>query len=718
MKQSFVRRWALPVLACTFALASSQPGWAAQSATPLKIDESSRVTLTGNVRPEANSRNDRGAVESSKMFEHLRLVMQRSAKSEAALDAFMERQQTPGSADFHRWLTPSQLGEQYGPSKADIATVSGWLEKHGFAVNRVSASGMLIDFSGTAGQIKEAFGTEIHNLQVKGQNHFANMQDPQIPAALASVIGGIASLHDFKPVSQRTPVTPLTTTQKSKSAVSPLYTVNADYQLVVPADLATIYDFNPVFSLGNAGQGQTVVLLERTDLYSNNDYYTFRTTFGLDKYKSSSFSVVHPDNCPDPGVLTGDDGEASVDVEWAAAAAPAAKIELASCADSSTNFGAFTALEGIIDADDANHRPSIVSLSYGSPESENGASGNSYIYHLYQQAASEGISVFVSSGDAGAAVANQNQEYATYGITVNALASTPFNLAAGGTDFGDSYFGTNSKYWKSTNSSVYSSAKSYIPEIPWNDSCASKLIATVLGFSTTYGANGACNNSPGNEFLDTAAGSGGPSACAHGNATKAPVTSGTCKGYAKPSWQHNLAGVPNDGVRDLPDVSMFAANGVWGHYFVLCYSNPAGGGVPCTGAPSGWAGAGGTSFVAPILAGVQALVNQAWGPRQGNPDYAYYAIAHHEYGSNGNSSCNSDQNGGGDCVFHDVTLGDIDVDCVGTVKCFDPSGAVGVLSLSTTVYDPAYRAHKGWDFATGIGTLDVTRLVLAWGLYH
>jgi subtilase family serine protease len=704
------------VLGCALALtvtlsaAAAVQGSPRQPAITKKIDETRLARLVGNVRPEANSRNDRGAVGDSMQLQHLQLLLQRPADSEAALSAYMDRLQTPGNRDYHNWLTAEQLGATYGPSTADIDTVSAWLQMHGFQVNGVSPSGTRIDFSGTAGQVIEAFKTEIHQLDVKGEKHFANMQDPQIPEALSSVVAGVASLHDFKPHAMRTPITPMTAKGATPSAVSPNYTVDANYQLVVPADLQTIYDFTPAYKSG-AGQGQTVILLERTDLYSNADYTTFRKTFGLNAYKSSKFSVVHPGGCVDPGVVVGDDGEAAVDVEWAAAAAPGANIELASCADSSTNFGAFIALQSLIDE---RHRPAIVSLSYGGPESEQGAAGNLYVYQLYQQAAAEGVSVFVSAGDSGAASDSQNYAYAHNGINVSGLASTPFNLAAGGTDYADAFLGTTGNYWNSTNTAVYGSAKSYIPEIPWNDSCASHLITLALGYTVPYGTGGSCNSTVGAGFLDTAAGSGGPSACAYGTPTNPPQTSGTCQGYRKPLWQRGVYGNPNDGVRDLPDVSLFAANGVWGHYYVLCYSDPAGGGGPCTGAPSTWAGAGGTSFVAPILAGVQALVNQRWGRYQGNPNYAYYLLADFEYGQHGSTACNSTNGTAKSCIFHDVTLGDMDVNCRGKVNCYRPSGTNGVLSVSSSSYKPAYGATSGWDFATGIGTLDVNQLVRSW----
>jgi subtilase family serine protease len=702
------------VLGCALALTVTLSAGAAgqgssrQPSITKKIDETRMTRLAGNVRREANSQNDRGAVGDSMQLQHLQLLLQRPADSEAALDAFMDRQQTPGNPDYHNYLTAEQLGAKYGPSSADIATVRGWLEMHGFQVNGISSSGMRIDFSGTAGQITESFRTEIHQLEVNGAKHFGNMQDPAIPEALSSVVAGIAQLNDFKPRALRTPIVPMTAKGAPRTAVSPDFTVNAAYQLVVPADLATIYDYNPLFRSGNAGQGQTVVLLERTDLFSNADYTTFRKTFGLDAYKSSKFSVVHPGGCTDPGVLVGDDGEATVDVEWAAASAPAANIELASCQDTSTNFGPFIALQALLEQW---NRPAIVSLSYGGPESEQGASGNLQVYQLYQQAAAEGVSVFISAGDSGAASDSQNEEFADHGIDVSGLASTPFNLAAGGTDYADSFLGTNANFWKPTNTAVFGSAKSYIPEIPWNDSCASQLITTVLGFTVPYGTAGSCNSAAGEGFLDTAAGSGGPSACAYGTPTNPPQTSGTCRGYKKPSWQKGVYGNPNDGVRDLPDVSMFAANGVWGHYYVLCYSDAAGGGAPCTGSPANWAGAGGTSFVAPILAGVQALVNQRWGGYQGNPNYAYYALANFEYGKRGNASCNSTNGTGRSCTFHDVTLGDMDVNCRGKVNCFLPSGTNGVLSVSSKKDQPAYAAAPGWDFATGLGTLDVNQIV-------
>jgi subtilase family serine protease len=194
------------------------------------------------------------------------------------------------------------------------------------------------------------------------------------------------------------------------------------------------------------------------------------------------------------------------------------------------------------------------------------------------------------------------------------------------------------------------------------------------------------------------------------------VTSGTCKGNAKPSWQSGVIGIPGDGVRDIPDVSLFAANGVWGHYYIYCYSDKANGGTACTGAPSGWSGGGGTSFAAPLMAGIQALVDQKAGARQGNPNPIYYKLAATEYGASGAAACNSTKGIGvsSTCTFYDVTEGDMDVNCTGGDDCYRPSGTNGVLSTSTTAYKRAYGTTTGFDYATGIGTVNAYNLVNNW----
>jgi subtilase family serine protease len=713
MRKGLSFQFLVVALALSFNInltAAAQSATADRHSLPLivsPINENARVTLEGNTRPEANAKNDRGLVSDGLALEHMQLQLRRPAEQEAALEQYIEDLQTPGSANYHNWLSAEQFGE-YGLAKQDLDAIKTWLQSHGFTV-MAYPSGVVIDFSGTAGMVRQAFQTEMHRLDVKGKSHIGNMSDPRIPAALAPAIIGITSLNDFRPHAMH------------RSRVQYTFTSDGqEFQAVVPGDLAKIYNLNPLFTAGTTGTGQTVVVVEDTN-FKAADWTTFRNKFGLTatKYPGAKLTQVHPaspspNNCSNPGT-NGDDGEASLDAEWASAAAPNAAIELISCADTATTFGGIIAIQNLINA--STTPPAIISMSYGECEALTGAAGNATFKSAFQQAVSEGVSVFVSSGDEDAAACDRDAEIATHGIAVTGWGETIYNVAVGGTDFGDTYAGTNSTYWNATNSSTFESAKSYIPEIPWNDSCAGVLLATFeTGSGITYGSSGFCNTAIGEQFLNDAGGSGGPSKCATGAPTISGVVSGTCKGYGKPKWQVGFLGVPKDQVRDIPDVSLFAANGLWGHYYVFCDSDVANGGAACTGAPDTWSGAGGTSFSSPILAGIQALVNQKNGSRQGNPNVAYYKLAAAEYGTTGSTACNSTLGKGvaSTCVFYDVTQGDMDANCTGTHNCYRPSGENGVLSTSDTAYKPAYGTTTGWDFATGLGTVNATNLVNAW----
>jgi subtilase family serine protease len=669
------------------------------------IDDRQTVELIGDTRPEANARNDRGAVDDSLPLAHMQLLMKRPAEVEAALNTFIDQLHDRSSANFHHWLTADQLAAQFGPAEADVQAVTSWLARHGMIVNSVHPNRMIIDFSGTAGQVRETFQTEIHQLDARGVMHFANMSNPHLPAALADAVHGVVSLHDFRPHTLFKPRPQFTFTDDGETT-----------QAVTPGDLATIYNLTTLFNAGFSGQGQTIVLIEDSDVFSTADWSTFRSTFGLSSFTEASFMQEHPapssgsNNCTDPGVVSGNEAEAELDVEYSSASAPSAAIVLASCADSSTTFGGLIALENLLSESSP---PAIVSISFGECEAANGATANATYSSTYQTAVAAGVSVFVGAGDSGAAGCDEDAEQATHGIAVSGFASTAFNVAVGGTDFGDTFAGTNSDFWNTTNSSSFESAKSYINEIPWNVSCASGLIASFEGFSTSSGRNGFCNTSTGEEFLTTAAGGGGPSGCFSGSASTSEVVSGSCAGNPKPSWQ-SVLGNPSDGVRDTPDVSLFAANAPWGHTYVYCDSDTSDGGATCAGeSPTTWSEAGGTSFSTPIMAGIMALVDQKTGERQGNPNPTLYSLASTEYGSSGSSACNSSNGAsvGSSCIFYDVTQGDNDVNCTGSNGCFKPSGRNGVLSSSTSTSEPSFKTTTGWDFATGIGTIDAANLV-------
>jgi hypothetical protein len=680
------------------------------------VDESSWVVLSGNTRPEAqNPGNGRGPVADSLPLDHMMLQLRRPAAQEHALKTFIDALHNPRSPNFHHWLSASEFGVQFGPANSDIQTITGWLASHGFGVNVVYPNNMTIDFSGTAGQIRTAFQTEIHNLMVDGVAHIANVSDPQIPAALAPAVAGIVSLHNFMPRGFNAPQPEFSSSNNCSSN----FQVTSGCHKVTPADLATIYNFNPVVGAGNTGQNQTIYLIEDSDLFANSDWTTFRSIFGLSGYTAASLTTIHPapasgsNNCSDPGV-TSDDGEAILDAEWSSAAAPSAAIVMATCADTPTTSGLLIAIQNLINGPNP---PAIMSQSYGQCETLLGAAGNAAHNAIYQQGVAEGTSIFNSGGDQGGAKCDRAATVATHGINVNAFASTPYNVAVGGTDFGDTYAGTTSIYWNSSNTSIFGSAKSYIPEIPWNDTCASQLVASYEGFATAYGSGGFCNSTTGQQLLEPLAGGGGPSGCATGAPSTSGVVSGTCAGYAKPSWQSGVLGNPADGVRDIPDVSLFAAGGPWGHAYGYCFTGNGGSCINASGNPGQFAF--GTSAAAPVMAGVQALINQSTGMRWGNPNYVLYQLAGMEYGASGSSICNSSNGNavGTSCVFHDVTLGDNDTACGGLFpfNCYLPSGTYGVLSTSAGAFAPAFTAQTGWDFATGLGTPNVANLVANWG---
>jgi subtilase family serine protease len=736
------------------AIIAAAPSIQAQSAAPRLITQSinpaNLMTLAGNTRPEANAANDRGIVPDSFPLDHMLLQLQRSGEQEQAFNTLIDQLHDRSSPNFHKWLSIGEIGTLFGPSTADIRAVTAWLEHKGFAVNGVYSTGTAIDFSGTAGKVRAAFHTEIHRLSVNGADHIANMSDPQIPMALAPAVVGIVSLHDFRAQPQMTVMPPLT--------------ANTQYD-VGPADLATIYNLNPVFTSGNYGQNQTIYLIETADVPVTSDWDTFRTEFSLPSYPTATLKTIHPpphlntpsNNCTDPKTVTEKDPvapvEATLDTEYASAAAPGAAIVVVACANLTSTRGTSPTdglLIAILNLIHGSYAPSVISMSYGESETLLGAAQNEAFRRAYQIAVSMGFSIFVSAGDAGAAESDRVVDgkavtIATHGINVNGHASTWYNVAVGGTDFGDAK--SISTYWLSMNLTGQLSALSYIPEIPWNDTCGSEPFAEYNGYTMANGGPIAfCNSTAGASYLTPKGGSGGASACATGNASKNTpgVVSGTCAGRSTPPWQTGVVGLPSNstdygyGVRVLPDVALFAANGPSAHAYVFCYSGPP---LPqqkqknCNGTPAGFSyGGGGTSFAAPIMAGIQALVNQQAGGPQGNPNYRYYQLAAQQYGATGSSACDSNKGNavGASCIFYDITTGDNAVPCsyyppssppnASSVlyNCYGPplppsgTNANGVFSISNSSYMPAFPATTGWDFTTGIGSVNVYNLVTNW----
>ena len=312
--------WKCVAALAVFATAGINAQAPVRSMITASTDETNLVTLHGNTRPEATALNDRGPVSDSTALDHMFLLLQRSPEREQALETMIDQLHSPNSANFHHWLTPEQFGANYGVAQTDIDVIKGWLESHGFAVNNIYPNRMMIDFSGTAGQVRTAFYTEMHQLVVNGEKHIANMSDPRIPAALAPAVAGVVSLNDFRPRKMMKRVDRKNLTFGPDCGfLTGLRDASPNCEAVMPADLATIYNFNPLFTAGISGQGQTIAVIENEDAYSLGDWGIFRKAAGLARAYpfEGTVSQTHPapptgpNNCVDPGDLndtTDDEG--------------------------------------------------------------------------------------------------------------------------------------------------------------------------------------------------------------------------------------------------------------------------------------------------------------------------------------------------------------------------------------------------------------------------
>jgi subtilase family serine protease len=664
------------------------------------VDGSQLTVLHGNVHPLARAQFDRGAAPADLPMNRILLVLQRSQEQETALRTLLDNQQDKASPSYHKWLTPEQFGQQFGPADQDLQTVTAWLQSQGFQVTQASQGRTVIEFSGTAGQVQQAFHTAIHAYVVNGEQHWANATDPSIPTALAPVVAGIASLNNFprKAQSQFAGIYRKAAKEARATPISPQFTFpggcdeNNNCYALGPYDFATIYNVLPLWNRGVNGTGQTIAIVGRTNI-NIQDVRDFRSLFGL---PANDPQIIL--NGPDPGI-NGDEGEADIDVQWSGAVAPGATIDFVTSESTETTDGVDLSALYIVD----NNLAAVMSESYGLCELDLGTAGNQFYNQLWEQAAAQGITVFISSGDSGSAGCDVNQgivpQPAMYGLAVNGLASTPYNVAVGGTDLDD--FTNPPMYWNAANDpTTHASAKSYIPEVTWNDSCANSLLGTV-GYSTDPETN--CNDSRLADLLLTVGGSGGASNCITNS-----LNPGSCTGgYPKPSWQAGI-GVPNDGARDLPDVSLFASNGFLGHFYIVCQRDSNSSGTCNLNAPYfDFAGYGGTSVAAPAFAGIMALVSQAANSRQGNANYVLYQLAARQTPAD----CNASSGSGSSCVFNDITSDTIAVPCqTNSPNCttVTPSDLYGVLS--------GYTTTAGYDLATGLGSVNAANLVSNWNL--
>jgi Pro-kumamolisin, activation domain/Bacterial Ig-like domain (group 3) len=728
-----------PVFAIVVLLGlhSAASGQAAQAIVHSRVvqvvDDSRRTILSGNTHPLARPEFDQGVLADAEPLRNIVLVLQRSPEQEIALKQLIDQQQDKSSSTYHQWLTPETFGAAFGPTDGDLSAVTSWLSSHGFANIQVNSGRTLIEFTGNAGAVRNAFHASIHRYNVQGEQRFANATDPEIPTALAPIIAGIASLNNFprKAASykvgefRRDPVTHAITrltnhepqvdakTQPQAQAApstEPDYTIidgaNTFYG-VSPYDFATIYNVLPLWNASTPidGTGQTIAIVGQTDI-NPADFVNFRKIFNLPLGNTATptgtqyLNIIY--NGPNPGV-TADEGEADIDTQWSGAIAKGATIDYVVSEGTEVTQGTDLSAIYIVN----NNLAPVMSYSYGQCELFLGNSGNAFYNTLWQQAAAQGITVMLSSGDSGSAGCDSSgANYASDGLGINGLGSTPYNVSVGGTDFYMPNGGT--LYWSATNnSSMQASALGYIPEAPWNQTCTNSAFASSHIFSGETPEQ-VCNNiTAANDGLVTVVGGGGgPSSCTQSNGRSSTSCAG---GYPKPSWQTGT-GVPSDKVRDVPDVSLFASAGFFGAFYIVCQQSGNPDHQSCSlAAPNyDFAGYGGTSVASPAFAGIVSLVNQKTGSRQGNPNYVLYNLARqqNQSGVPCNSATGAPYAG---CVFNDITNGSISMPCIkGSSNC--------TTNLSSDRYGTlaGWTSTTGYDLATGLGSVNAANLVNNW----
>lgn len=631
----------LRTTALLFCMQLSASALFAQAANRLAegIASSAMAELKGSTHPLALSKNDAGRMSAQTRLEGMTLHFALTDTQQAELNTLLIAQQTPGSSYYHRWLSPAEFAARFGLSDSDIEQVKSWLTQQGFTVNRVANSRMSINFSGNVAQVESAFGTTMRYYTVGGTKHFANASDLKIPSALSGVVSAVGNLDDFKP--------------KPHLRLHKDFTSSASgTHYMTPLDVATIYDVNAAYNNGYTGDGQSIVVVGQSAV-DTTDVQNFQKALGWTSYNLPT-TVLVP-NTGSSEIVSGDEAESDLDLEYTSGIAKGAKIYFVYTGNSSNSSGVFDSLEYAID----NRLGTVISVSYGSCEAYGWSTTEIASYETaLAEGAAQGQSIIVSSGDDGAEgcyylYEDSGSQYSSYAskLSVSYPASSAYATAVGGTEF-SSANSTSSTYWNSASSSdVVSTAKSYIPEIVWNDSSSSDLSST-------------------------------------GGGTSIYVT--------RPSWQTGVTGIStatdySKGYRLVPDVSLASSPSYTGYLY--CSSDSE---TEITGSCSNGfrdtnskylTVAGGTSFAAPIFAGMVAILGQKLNANGlGLVNSTLYSLA-----SNTTTYAS---------VFHDITSGN--------------NACPTSVSLCNSSYSTDYTATTGYDEATGLGSVDFYNLVSAW----
>jgi len=641
--------WACGLLAACALLVSIANAQSALPRISSEINSAEQVTLKNSQHPMAQAQFDAGRMPADTRFNGISMIFSRSPQQEADLQALLLAQQNPASPLYHQWLTPEQFAARFGMADADLAKAQSWLEQQGFSIDRLARSKNAIYFSGTSGQVERAFSTEMHFYKINGTEHFAPSTALSVPAAMAPTILGIRNLDNFRPRAQ--------VVLRKDARVKPSFTSSQSGSVFfAPGDIATVYDITPLYHASVTGTGQSITLVGQSAIQVA-DIEAFQNAAGLTVKDPVLYLVPNTGNSTVQA--TGDEAESDLDLEWSGAIAPGATINFVYTGNGSNSGGAFSSIIYAID----NQIGTIISSSYGDCETD---LGSQTFESSLEQGTAQGQTIVAAAGDDGSTDCynisdlSQAQQQA---LAVDYPASSPYVTGMGGTEISNAnsaYDTQGTAYWAAEGGSdVITSALLYIPEMAWNDDSASCGQVDCLS-----------------------SGGGGASAL-----------------FAQPSWQKNatVPGIPTGGMRDVPDLALYASPNVPG--YLLCSSDS-----------SAWANgqsgscavgfrdandvdltlAGGTSFDGPIFSGILALINQKqqYTAGQGLILPTLYTLASDTatYGA----------------AFHDIQTGN-NYCSAGSPYCAGSDGSTF-----------GFAAGAGYDQVTGLGSVDAANLAAAW----
>ena len=595
------------------------------------IDESSRVSLSGSRNPRVSAASDLGSVSPDMVVRGITLAFRRSAAQETMLQDLLREQQKLKSPLYHQWLNPETFAARFGRAESDLVAVERWLTSSGFQIDNVARTRDRITFSGSAAQVRAAFGAELHYYQESGEVHFAPATDITLPANLASVTLAVLHLSNFRPKPAA----------RVMPGVQPAFTSSATQaHYLTPKDVLTMYDAGWLYAQGGfaSGQGLAVVGQSFVNTSTPSSVETFQTNL-------TQYTPITPVLVPNSGpqaISPGDEGESEIDLEYSSGIAQNANVFLV-YVGANQNYSVFDALAFAISENIA----PVVSISYGACETLLSPSELDNYDALFEEASAQGQTLVASSGDSGstACAPYSSAQGVTpaeqQGLSVNFPASSPHVTAVGGTQMAAGTFTPGAgPYWASAPNAgidVVGSLLSYVPEVVWNEGSPSHGIV---------------------------AGGGGTSA--H---------------YPRPAWQNSYLGMPAGTYRLVPDIALQSSLASPG--FIMCSSDlalmyQAGQTSSCSsgllGSNNQYTIAGGTSFAAPIFAGFVALLNRAENATgQGNINPVLYRMA---------ASPNSYS-----AAFHDITSG--------SNACVANSGICVAADESSYAAAPGYDEATG-----------------------